>query len=399
MTKPTVDANSVAAAASGREVDDKDADGDDIGAGHRDMFEPRVVQVTNFQTGERDYLEDVTDMPDDICVASDVIKSEPLDEHHNESVAGRNIARNEIAHANDDDDEDADDEHDAAGVDYDTKFVCAASRFTRNTNDSRQPWLNEEQSELPAEDDGCGGAQDGLTVEKMSVYEEAEMLRKLTHIVRASDRRETANMPTWLKRFYRKLCVRQLKRQLRRPLFDMDELLLADRKTASGVSDPSRGGGRLKYEQEQVLDRYHQQLLVGSGGAAGDRRRGNLASSRAESALASEHSMRLAGGSADLEMFVSPHTGRMLHPYVYRNAEQMPPWVKVSRTVIVCGECRNVRIMPLLFDFHTRAAHVRTAVRRQRIDADPIDDRLLLRAAASHCRRQRIAAEDVLAGH
>lgn len=253
------------------------------------MYQPRIVQVTNFQTGERDYEEDVTEVPAATSFSRTVaptgvsrqsphvIKQEPTDEPP----------------APDEDE------------DYDSKYTCSAGLLRRNPAKHRQPWLADE----PTEKSDTAMTTDGTTGGPISAYEEAEMLRKLRHCMRNSDRHETAATPAWVRRLHRKLCVRELKRTLGRVMFNIDEqLLLAGQ--ASAQLDSYRGGnGRTTV---QVLDRYHQLVCVGGR-------------------VKRETAARLAAGDGGgHEMFVSPHTGRVLHPFVYRNTEQMPQWVKVS---------------------------------------------------------------------
>lgn len=206
-------------------------------------YKPRIVQVTNFQE------EDVDDAEFDYSHASVNIKNE----------------------VETDSDEDM--------LEYSQKYVCEKSLFTRSVR-RRLPWevdrTNNEEYVDQDED-----------IVPMNEYDESEMLEKLKVIIT----NDLIDIPVWVRQFYRKLCIRELKRSLVKPIFDIDNL------TSSKLN--SNG---------QILDRYH--LLIGSSGQK----------KTFYSTLA---------GSMEHEMFESPHTGRILHPFIYRNSKSMPQWVKV----------------------------------------------------------------------
>ncbi|XP_037048827.1 cysteine-rich protein 2-binding protein [Bradysia coprophila] len=203
---------------------------------------PRIVQVTNFQEAGENDVEF--------------------------GYAAENI-KNEI---DTDTDEDIDD--------YSRKYVCEKSLFTQSVR-RRLPWEVDGTTTADCVD------QDEDIV-PMSEYEENEMLGKLRNVIES----DIMTVPPWVNQFYRKLCVRELKRGLIQPIFDIDHLT-----TGRGTN----GSG-------QILDRYH--LLVGTSG-----RKKTFYSTLA--------------GSMEHEMFESPHTGRVLHPFIYRNSKSMPMWVKL----------------------------------------------------------------------
>lgn len=219
---------------------------DDIG--DNSEHKPRIVQVTNFQEAGNDNTEF------DFTRATEHIKNE-ID--------------------TDDTDEDMQDSQ---------KYVCEKSLFTRSVR-RKLPWENDGKNteEYVDEDED---------IVPMSEYEENEMLEKLKVIIT----NDLMEVPVWVSQFYRKLCLRELKRNLVQPIFDIDHL------TSSKMN--SNG---------QILDRYH--LLVGSSGQK----------KTFYSTLA---------GSMEHEMFESPHTGRVLHPFIYRNSKSMPTWVKVGFDLI-----------------------------------------------------------------
>lgn len=211
---------------------------------HDNNFEhkPRIVQVTNFQEAD-----DANTTDFNYTLPAVHIKNEP--------------------------DSDSDD----GTQDYSKTLVCEKSLFTRSVR-RRMPWEMDtiKRDEYVDPDDD---------IAPMTEYEENEMLEKLQIIIANG----TTDIPTWVRQFYRKLRVRELKRNLVQPIFDIDNL------TSSKLNG-------------QILDRYH--LLIGSSGQK----------RTFYSTLA---------GSMDHELFESPHTGRVLHPFIYRNSKSMPPWVKV----------------------------------------------------------------------
>lgn len=231
------------------------------------MFEPRIVQVTNFQAGDHDYEEDLGG--------------------GNAQQYSEEVVQTIKMEAPEEEDEEED---------YDTKYPKAPSLF-KVAPKRRLPWLDDGSAVEPDDYDNHG------QMERMSAYEENELLRKLKIVFRNCDAREEAQVPDWVRRFYRKLCVRETKRDLGKPIFDIDDLVLGR----------NRSGASTKRDNK-VLDRYHH-LVCGSNRVKRD-------------GVSSSFHSRLAGG-VDYELFESPHTGRVLQPFIYRNSEQMPPWVKV----------------------------------------------------------------------
>lgn len=233
-----------------------------------EVFEPRIVQVTNFQAGDCDYEEDTVG-GNAQTYSEEVVQSIKMEQP-------------------DEDDEEED---------YAAKYPQVPSLF-KTAVKRRLPWLDDATT-VDLSEYESGGA-----LERMSAYDEGELKRKLRLMLRNCDAREKGQVPAWVRRFYRKLCVRETKRNLGKPVFDVDDLVLGRMRT-TGSGQP----------EAQVLDRYHH-LVCGSNRV------------KQEGAKRSLHA-RLAGG-VDYELFESPHTGRVLHPFIFRNSEQMPQWVKVS---------------------------------------------------------------------
>lgn len=180
---------------------------------------------------------------------------------------------------------------------YETKYVCKKSLFKVSVAPAKPPWeVDEEDDENTGECEDFAGDKN---IEMMSEYEENETYKKLKAIIAAADSTKQGEVPAWIRRHYRKLSVRRSQRSLGKPVFDIDNL----KKT--------RRLGKQSVEGAVVLDRYHH-LTASSSGAD----------------LARSLHARLAG-SYHYEMFVSPHTGRVLHPFIYRNDQCVPPWVKL----------------------------------------------------------------------
>ncbi|KAJ6634465.1 Cysteine-rich protein 2-binding protein [Pseudolycoriella hygida] len=221
---------------------------------------PRIVQVTNFQEA------DVHDPKFDCSYVSEHIKKE-IDSDNSESTH-KTVSEQVKTEIDSDNSESA------------QKTVCVESLFTKSMK-RQLPWevVGTNEEEYIGEDLG----EDTL----ISEYEENEILKNL-NVIMENDPKE---IPVWIRQFYRKLCVREQKRWLMKPIFDIDNL--------------NSGNTNAK---AHILDRYH--MLSGSSG------RGKTFYST-------------LAGSMVTEMFESPYTGRLLHPYIHRNSKLMPKWVKL----------------------------------------------------------------------
>lgn len=229
-------------------------------------FEPRIVQVTNYQ---EDNVVQSIDYPLSMKVET----------------------------PSDDEDELQEDEP------YEIKYSCEKSLFKASVAVAKQPWEIEMAKELDEENtDDFTGEQN---IELMNEYEENEMYRRLKVIIASSLSSQSQSpfeIPAWVRRYYRKLCVRRMQRSLNKTVFNLDDFqrLCKTRPKTESI----------------VLDRFHQ-LISGSG---------NFATGQRENS-ATFHA-RLAGSSTH-ELFISPHTGRILHPFIYRNDTCVPLWVKL----------------------------------------------------------------------
>jgi hypothetical protein len=73
-------------------------------------------------------------------------------------------------------------------------------------------------------------------MEMMSEYEENNLYVKLHNAIKSGGK--DLEVPTWIRRFYRKLCVRRLKRSmLNEKLFDIDNASVGDRKFGDNILD------------------------------------------------------------------------------------------------------------------------------------------------------------------
>lgn len=78
----------------------------------------------------------------------------------------------------------------------------------------------------------------------MSEYEETELLLKLRKIF-AMEEKCQIDIPAYVRRFYRKLCVREWKREHGKPLFNLDDKI------------NGKNTDLLAHEAKaQILDRY-----------------------------------------------------------------------------------------------------------------------------------------------
>jgi hypothetical protein len=74
------------------------------------------------------------------------------------------------------------------------------------------------------------------SMETMSEFEEHNLYMKLQNIVK--NRALDLEIPSWIRRFYRKLCVRKLKKSMvHEKLFDIDYALVNDKKTGDNILD------------------------------------------------------------------------------------------------------------------------------------------------------------------
>ncbi|KAL7739726.1 hypothetical protein ACLKA6_012705 [Drosophila palustris] len=219
----------------------------------QDNYQPRIVQVTNYQAQEQQAPQIKTEQQQAIDETEDM-EQEPPDS------SMINLER------------------------------CKPSGFTRQLR-RNWPWLQETDQEVePVE------ASQGLQL--ISVYEEQQLHQQLHKIF--TQQQQQSDIPAYVRRLYRKLCLRKWKREHNRPIFNLDEHI-----------DPiARSRLQLaKQQQAQILDRY-QLLELGNPD------------------IRSSFYARIVGKS-DYELFDSPYTKRVLHPFIYRSQKMAPPWLRL----------------------------------------------------------------------
>ncbi|XP_016989586.2 cysteine-rich protein 2-binding protein [Drosophila rhopaloa] len=187
--------------------------------------------------------------------------------------------------------EETQDENDSIEANSPFLEPCQPSGFVRQPR-RNWPWLQEAQDSddlaIPSEN-----------LQLMSVYEEQKLYQRL-HRIFSLEQQCQISIPAYVRRLYRKLSLRKWKRDHNRPIFNLDEHI-----------DPL-GRARLKmlgHQQAQILDRY--QLLAHSR----------------QDARSSFHA-RLAG-CTQYELFESPYSQRILHPFIFRSETMSPPWLKL----------------------------------------------------------------------
>lgn len=117
-----------------------------------------------------------------------------------------------------------------------------------------------------------------VKLEMMTQGEEEEMYKNLKKIIETEDSHKT-DVPSWIRRYYRKLCVRKQK-----------QLKLEHPKTEKAKNEPT------------FLDRFFTSYQQQSS---------------------------LLAGSTSHDLFQSPYTGQTLHPFIYRDKNIQPKWLKL----------------------------------------------------------------------
>ncbi|XP_075991155.1 ada2a-containing complex component 2 [Anticarsia gemmatalis] len=170
------------------------------------------------------------------------------------------------------------------------KPIRRESLFSNELNSIDLPW----EEVLPkAEPD----------VIEMSQYEEIQLLKKIENMI---PKVKEPNKKAYLCRLKAKLALRRLKRHKHLPLFDLDKAV----KLLGGyiTEDP-----RVVINSERVLDRFQRSYLI-------DNLCGTIASTNYGTLLLSH---------IEPTPFQSPYSGVTLKPYIRRDAESTPTWLKL----------------------------------------------------------------------
>lgn len=229
-------------------------------------YQPRIIEVKNYQYSD----DDKTDTELEINGSSNV---------PNMMIDDNKIEEEEVPH--------------------EVKYACPKSLFgSKSTEEFHQyPWQRDAEASHECNEDFISDKN----IDLMSEYEENEIYKRLKSVFDVAEQ-QNIEIPPWIRRHYRKLCVRRMQRNLGIPIFNVQKFGKKMQKDASQSSN--------------VLDRYHQ-LITASG---------NFSSGSCQS---SGSFMSRLVGSCKYELFVSPHTERLLHPFIYRNESCCPPWVRL----------------------------------------------------------------------
>ncbi|CAB3239498.1 unnamed protein product [Arctia plantaginis] len=142
------------------------------------------------------------------------------------------------------------------------------------------------------------------SIVEMSQYEEIQLLKKVENLI---PKVKEPNKKAYLQRLKAKLALRRLKRHKHLPIFDLDKSV----KLLGGyvTDDP-----RVVINSERVLDRFQRSYLI-------DNLSGTIASSNYGTLLLS---------NIVPAPFQSTYSGTTLKPYIRRDADSMPTWLKLT---------------------------------------------------------------------
>lgn len=194
--------------------------------------------------------------------------------------------------------QDDEDEEEEEELPYEVKYVCEKSLFKSKPTSEKYPWEADFAAGQENDDDFVGDK----CIELISEYEEGEIYKRLEAIFEA-EKNQSIEIPPWIRRHYRKLCVRKMQRGLGLPVFNIDKFNKRGIQINNQTTPPA------------VLDRFHH-LIAGSGDFSSGKKTDNTFMAR-------------LAGSSTYDLFISPHTERILHPFIYRNDTCVPPWVKL----------------------------------------------------------------------
>lgn len=233
-----------------------------------EFFEPKVLQVTNFQETASESLSTSIkhEIPSDI-----EMDNEEADEKLQEDIP------------------------------YEEKYICEKSLFKSKPPPEKYPWEIDFATE-EGEDDMDMEFNGNKSIELMGEYEENEIHKRLKAIFEAA-KKHPIDIPYWIRRHYRKLCVRRTQRSLGLPVFNVEKF----NKNALGSYN--------EVSNSAVLDRFHH-LISASGDFTSGKK-------------TDETFMARLAGACQYDLFISPHTERILHPFIYRDEKCVPPWVKL----------------------------------------------------------------------
>lgn len=198
-------------------------------------------------------------------------------------------------------------------IPYGERYVCKPSLFNRKRPSEKYPWeldFATETDTVAAPADDANGENDNndfvgdKSIELIGDYEENETYKRLKIIFDAAESQPIA-IPSWIRRHYRKLCVRRMQRSVGLPVFNVDrfsknDFLLSSRSAAAASA---------------ILDRFHHLISASGNFSSGEK--------------VNDSFMARLAGTCQYDFFISPHTERVLHPFIYRNLNCVPTWVQL----------------------------------------------------------------------
>lgn len=210
-----------------------------------------------------------------------------------------------------------DDDTEFEEIPYEERYVCKKSLFVRKIPSEKYPWeidfAAEGSAEAAATDVGQTNNDDDdddfigdKSIELIGEYEENETYKRLKAIFDAAEV-QPITIPAWIRRHYRKLCVRRMQRSVGLPVFNVDKF--SKKEFIAGNNDSSAAMAAA------ILDRFHDLISASGNFASGGK--------------VNDSFMARLAGACQYDFFISPHTERVLHPFIYRNSNCVPPWVQL----------------------------------------------------------------------
>ncbi|XP_026319569.1 cysteine-rich protein 2-binding protein [Hyposmocoma kahamanoa] len=176
------------------------------------------------------------------------------------------------------------------------KPIKRDSLFSSELNSVDLPWI--EKLPEPRKD-----------IVEISEYEEIQLLKQVEHLI---PKVKDANKKAYLCRLKAKLALRRLKRHKHLPIFDLDKAV----KMLGGyvTEDP-----RVAMNPERVLDRFQRSYQIA-----------NLCGT----ITSTSYGTVLLSSLAPLP-FRSPHSGAALRPFIRRDAQAQPLWLRLMDELLL----------------------------------------------------------------
>ncbi|KAG7311052.1 hypothetical protein JYU34_003909 [Plutella xylostella] len=176
------------------------------------------------------------------------------------------------------------------------------SLFSKELNSITMPWLPDEKPEVKKD------------LVEMSEYEEVQLLKQVEGLI---PKVKDANKRAYLRRFRASLALRRLKRHKHLPIFDLEKSV---RLLGGYMTEDSRTSAN----SERVLDRFQRSYLL-------DHLSGTVAATYGTTVLS----------RIDPTPLQSPYSGTVLKPYIRRDTESEPLWVKMTEELLLKANKNN----------------------------------------------------------